>query len=136
VPGRRQLDNYDLTFSFNGHNWRSCEKEMARGLKGCVVFWKPKGVQMTKIVFRDRPVSVDGDVYDFRPLDPPGALVGLSYRVPEIEGKKLTEPPHWAKKFVVPAFRDRLSGLVLVAQTPASTAAEVEFKRADPKLVG
>jgi hypothetical protein len=125
-----------LTFSFNGHNWKACEREMDRGLGGAVVFWKPKTIPITDIVFRGRKVTVDGNVHDLRPLDPPGALVGLDYRVPLIEGERLTKPPRWAKKFVVPAFRDRLSGLVVIPQTPASTGAERALKHAEPKLVG
>ncbi len=136
VEGRQEQDNYDLTFSFNGHNWKACEREMDRGLGGAVVFWKPKTIPITDIVFRGRKVTVDGNVHDLRPLDPPGALVGLDYRVPLIEGERLTQPPRWSKKFVVPAFRDRLSGLVVVPQTPASTGAERALKHAEPKLVG
>ena len=142
IQGREEQDNYDLTFSFNGGNWKACEREMDRGLSCAVVFWKPKTIPITDIVFRGRKVTVDGNVHDLRPLDPPGALVGLDYRVPLIVDEKtgeevrLTEPPHWTKKFVVPAFRDRLTGLVVIPQTPASTGAEGALRKAEPKLVG
>jgi hypothetical protein len=134
VEGRRQLDNYDLTFSFNGRNWDACERELKRGVRVCVVFWHDdKKTKVTDFSFRGHPVVVNGDPYDFRPLDPPGVLVGLTYRPPRLDGKYVAEPPPRYRKFVVPAFFDTDTGATLVPQTPASTGAALQFRHADPK---
>jgi hypothetical protein len=135
VPDRPMQDNYHLTFSFNGHNWSQCKREIARGRSAAVVFWLPKTINVTEVVFRGMPVTIDGDLHDFRPLDPSGSLVGMTYKVPVVKGQRLTKRPAWANKFVAPAFRDRESGLVLVPQTAASTQGNETFKHADPKLL-
>jgi hypothetical protein len=135
VPDRPWVDNYHLTFSFNGHNWTQCKRELARGRNVAVVFWLPKTINVTEVVFRGQPVTVDADEHDFRPLDPPGSLCGMTYKLPTVGGARPQRPPTWANKFVVPAFRDRLSGLVVVPQTPASTQGNALFKNADPKLL-
>lgn len=77
VPSRLNLigkyENYDLTFSYNGHNWPSCEKFLKAGGRVAVVFFDgfPKE-------FRSYPV-VSGDGYDMRYLDPSGCIIGLTY---------------------------------------------------------
>lgn len=137
VEGREMLDNYDLTFSFNGHNWAACEREMARGVRSVVVFWHDdKKTTVTDFVFNGYPVEVNCDPYDFRPLDPGGVLCGLTYRPPLVEGEKLMVPPRKYRKFVVAAFRDTDTGVIAVPQVPANTGASVQFKNANPKLVG
>lgn len=76
VPSRLNLlhkyDNYDLTFSYNGHNWPSCEKFLKAGGRVAVVFFDGFPAE-----YRGYPVY-SGDGYDMRYLDPAG-IVGLTY---------------------------------------------------------
>ena len=77
VPSRFYLidkyPNYDLTFSFNGYNWKQCEAFLNRGGKVAVVFdcnlpTTYKGWNV-----------VSGNEYDMRYLDPNQSIIGLHY---------------------------------------------------------
>ena len=68
--------NYDLTFSYNGHNAEECEKFINGGGKVAVVFY---GKELPKR-FCGYDV-VDGNLYDMRYIDPNGTVVGLHYHV-------------------------------------------------------
>jgi hypothetical protein len=73
---------------------------------------------------------IDGDVHDFRPLDPKSVIVGLTYKPVVKKGTLSAQftPPKEAGKFVLPAWRDPDSGVVVVAQTPSSTSARMIFR--------
>lgn len=77
MPNRIKLmqkyKNYDLTFSFNGHNWNECAEFMSHGGKAAVVFEGnlPKSYRGFEVV--------DGNQYDMRYLDPSGTIIGLHY---------------------------------------------------------
>ena len=77
VPTRfnilKNFKNYDLTFSFNGHNWTICESLLKKGFKVAVVFngKLPKKYRGYKVV--------DGNKYDMRYKDKGGQIIGLVY---------------------------------------------------------
>lgn len=67
--------NYDLTYSFNGFNWKLCERALARGVRVAAVFEKqlPKTFHGFKVV--------NGDAYDYRPYDDNNVIVGLKFKM-------------------------------------------------------
>lgn len=140
VPGRQELLNYDLTFSLSGDptNEKWAMRELSRSMRLAVVFWIDKkrnpDLKLTDLTFWGRPV-LDGDKHDFRPLDPPGSVIGLTYKPVEIEGVKYTKPPPGANKFVVPTFFDDETGQLIVAGTPATQGAELVFRDAGATLI-
>lgn len=69
-----KYDNYDLTYSFNGYNWKYCEKFLKQGGKVAVVF---ETKQLPKY-FNNYPV-INGNNYDMRYLDPNSSIIGLTY---------------------------------------------------------
>lgn len=77
VPSRfdliKKYPNYDLTFSFNGYNWSTCEQFLKMGGKVAVVFEKelPKKFHGYNVI--------DANDYDMRFLDPKGTIMGLHY---------------------------------------------------------
>lgn len=77
VPSRQNLlsryKNYDITFSFDGHNWEECEKFLKKNGKVSVIFEKelPKFYKGYKVI--------DANGYDMRYLDEPGTIMGLHY---------------------------------------------------------
>jgi hypothetical protein len=69
------LDNYHLTFSFDGHNWNKCQKILeGKSANVAIVFSDalPKVYKGFKVV--------NGDVDDLRFLDPKGVIVGLKFK--------------------------------------------------------
>lgn len=167
VPGRvTPAKNYDLTFSMSGTkaNERAMMWELDRGTRAAVVFWlkKPcKGKQRetnatdcdraSDLTFLGRKV-IDGDDHDFRPLDPEGSIIGLTYKVPmtkdPVTGKrrKLMAPPKEARGFVLPARPDDMdprvrfavpvvydteTGAIIVPGTPKSLGAGEIFEGDD-----
>jgi hypothetical protein len=144
VAGRRDAANYDLTFSFSGSNTKLVRSELRRRRRVAVVFWleRPCGVRikppcddLEELTFLGRPV-LNGDAHDFRSLDPPGSVIGLTYKVPtreEEEGRvRYPRPPAVASKFVVDTVRDTDTGALIVAGTPAQLGADMVFERAAP----
>lgn len=142
VPGRVERENYDLTFSFSGTNTKQTYEELRAGKRIAVVFWLERPCLRFKapcdtpadLTFMGRQV-IDGDHHDFRPLDPPGSVVGLSYKVPKVKGVRMPKPPKMAQKFVVPTFRDSDTGALIVAGTPAQLGAEEVFEDSAPNLL-
>lgn len=67
--------NYDLTYSFNGHNWDKCEESLNQGMRVAVVFKDrlPESYKGYKVI--------DGDTYDMRYLDEKNVIVGLKFKV-------------------------------------------------------
>jgi len=77
VPKRTELlkkyKNYDLTFSYSGHNLNECHTMLNNNIRVAVVFNKvPK-------TFWNRKV-IDGDLYDMRYKDKKNVIVGLKYK--------------------------------------------------------
>lgn len=77
VPKRVELikkyKNYDLTFSFSGHNFDDCISMLENNVRVAVVFNKIP----TK--YWDREV-IDGDLYDMRYRDKKNVIVGLKFK--------------------------------------------------------
>lgn len=73
-----KYNNYDLTFSYSGHNWTECLQAINSGVRVAVVFKVKKG-QPLPASFRGLHV-IDGDVTDFRPGDPAACIVGLRFK--------------------------------------------------------
>jgi hypothetical protein len=69
----KQYSNYDLTYSYTGHNLTQCEEMLLNKINVAVVF---KFVPNT---FMGYPV-VDGDKNDLRYKDLKGVVVGLLYK--------------------------------------------------------
>jgi hypothetical protein len=70
----KKYPNYDLTLSYNGHNWEDCEEFLNGGGKVAVVFFGdtlPKTFNGWKVI--------DGNNYDMRYLDEPQTICGLHY---------------------------------------------------------
>lgn len=145
VAGRHEgATNYDLTFSFSGTNDRLVEHELGRKHRIAVVFWLEKPcARYKKSKICDKPSDltflgqkvIDGDTHDFRPLDPPGSIIGLSYKIPMVAGRRIPKPTGHAAKFVVETFRDADTGALLVAGTPAQLGASEVFEHAGPTEV-
>jgi hypothetical protein len=77
VPNRIELtqkySNYDLTFSYSGHNWDDCLRMLKNNVRVSVVFDRlPETYKGFKVI--------DGDKYDMRYLDEPNVIVGLKYK--------------------------------------------------------
>ena len=79
VPNRINLlgkyPNYDLTFSYDGYNWKTAESFLNSGGRVAVVFMRQDKLPES---FADYPV-IDGNTYDMRYLDPGRCIVGLYY---------------------------------------------------------
>lgn len=91
VPNRHKLmekyKNYDLTFSFSGHNWDTCEDMLKNNIRVAVVFDKvPSSYMGYKVI--------DGDKYDVRYRDKKNVIVGLKY-------KKVRNKLDISNKFVI-----------------------------------
>ncbi len=79
VPKRFRLlekhSNYDLTFSYSGHNWSACE-EILDNKSGRVAVVFEKNLPETYKGYK----VVDGDAYDMRYVDEQGVIVGLKFK--------------------------------------------------------
>lgn len=77
VPNRLKLaskyPNYDLTLSYNGYNWETCQNYLQSGGKVAVVFEKelPKTFHGFKVH--------DANGYDMRYMDNGGEIMGLHF---------------------------------------------------------
>jgi hypothetical protein len=70
----KKYQNYDLTFSYNGHNWDDCEEFLKQGGKVAVVFYGntlPKRFNGWKVI--------DANNDDMRYLNDPQVICGLHY---------------------------------------------------------
>lgn len=83
----REFNNYDLTFSYSGHNWDECLTALNTGIRVAVVFKVKKGKPLPA-TFRGFNV-IDGDITDYRPADPSGCIVGLRFK--KIKDKQAQE---------------------------------------------
>ena len=79
MPKRFRLlqtySNYDLTFSYSGHNWSACE-EILDNKSGRVAVVFEKSLPETYKGYK----VVDGDAYDMRYVDEQGVIVGLKFK--------------------------------------------------------
>ena len=77
VPNRTKLmklySNYDLTFSFDGHNKETCLRMLENNVRVAVVFDKlPDTLWGYKVI--------DGDLYDMRYRDEKNVIIGLKFK--------------------------------------------------------
>jgi len=70
----KKYSNYDLTFSFNGHNKILCEKMLKNNVRVAVVF----NGELPD-TFMNHEV-INGDLYDMRYKEPKNVIVGLHYK--------------------------------------------------------
>lgn len=92
----KKHSNYDLTFSFSGYNWADCLVALKSNVRVAVIFDTKKSDALPA-TFNGVPV-IDGDVYDYRPLDGKNVIVGLRWK--SIKDKKANAEIQ-ASKFVV-----------------------------------
>lgn len=84
VPNRLKLNeeysNYDLTFSYDGTNWETCEQYLKNGGKVAIVFdtTDENGKQILPPTYKGFKV-IDANTSDTRFLDESGCIMGLHY---------------------------------------------------------
>jgi hypothetical protein len=135
VPSRQPGPGYDLTFSFSGTNGQKLVQELGEERRVAVVFLLPRPCgrykapcsRVDELTFLGRPV-LDGNKHDFRPLDPPGAVVGLTFKPVHVGGTWHMEPPTGSEKMVIPAVRDTDTGALIVPATPAQLGGTAIFE--------
>ena len=66
--------NYDITYSYNGLNYKECLAALNAGVRVAMVFEKS-----LPATYKGIPV-VNGDLYDTRYIDPKNAIVGLVFK--------------------------------------------------------
>lgn len=69
----KKYPNYDLTFSYTGHNWNTCQEMLKSKINVAVVF---KAVPASYNLYK----VIDGDRYDMRYMDKKGVIVGLKFK--------------------------------------------------------
>lgn len=74
----KKYPNYDLTFSFTGHNWNDCLIALKNNVRVAVIFDIKAGQPLPE-TFNGYKV-IDGDKYDYRPLDEKNVIVGLRWK--------------------------------------------------------
>lgn len=74
----KKHSNYDLTFSFTGHNWSDCLIALENNVRVAVIFDIKAGQPLPE-TFNGFKV-IDGDDYDYRPLDEKNVIVGLRWK--------------------------------------------------------
>lgn len=71
----KKYANYDLTFSYTGMNWDSCKYALENGVRVAVVFNSKELPKFYKGI-----EVINGDLYDYRPIDPKKCIVGLKWK--------------------------------------------------------
>jgi hypothetical protein len=68
--------NYDLTYSFSGHNMLQCLDLLSNGKGRVAMVFEGKVLPVSFMGYK----VIDGDAYDMRYLDEPGVIVGLKFK--------------------------------------------------------
>jgi hypothetical protein len=113
VPGRTGFDNYDLTFSFSGTNERQTKSEIARGHRVAVVYWLPNTCYKS-------------------PQAKEALIKYYAGKGPRPDCEIVTD---MGLTVLVPAFRDRDTGAIIVAATPDQLGAGMVFEDTAATLV-
>jgi hypothetical protein len=81
VPNRKiqNIPNYTLTFSYTGRNTIDAISVLESGQNVAIVFNTKRG-EALPVYWRNFPV-LDGDIYDYRPADKLGYVVGLRFKL-------------------------------------------------------
>jgi len=90
--------NYDLTFSFSGYNWNDCDVALKNNVRVAVIFNVERNKPLPEM-FNGYKV-IDGDKYDYRPLDERNVIVGLRWK--SIRNKQANEEIRNSKFVVQP----------------------------------
>jgi hypothetical protein len=72
----KKYDNYDLTYSFSGHNMIQCIDLLSKGNGRVAMVFEGKVLPKTFMGFD----VIDGDAYDMRYYDEQGVIVGLKFK--------------------------------------------------------
>jgi len=91
IPNRIALSqkyaNYDLTFSFTGYNWNDCLTALQNNVRVAVIFNVGRNAELPE-TFNGFKV-IDGDKYDYRPLDSKDVIIGLRWK--SIKDKRVND---------------------------------------------
>ena len=68
--------NYDLTYSFSGHNMLQCMDLLSKGNGRVAMVFEGKVLPVSFMGYK----VIDGDAYDMRYLDEQGVIVGLKFK--------------------------------------------------------
>lgn len=68
--------NYDLTYSFSGHNMLQCLELLSKGEGRVAMVFEGKTLPVSFMGYK----VIDGDAYDMRYLDEQGVIVGLKFK--------------------------------------------------------
>ncbi len=68
--------NYDLTYSFSGHNMLQCLDLLSKGNGRVAMVFEGKVLPTSFMGYK----VIDGDVYDMRYMDEQGVIVGLKFK--------------------------------------------------------
>ena len=71
-----KYDNYDLTYSFSGHNMFQCLELLSEKKGRVAMVFEGKVLPKTFMGYD----VIDGDAYDMRYYDAPGVIVGLKFK--------------------------------------------------------
>ena len=71
-----KYDNYDLTYSFSGHNMFQCLDLLNKANGRVAMVFEGKVLPQSFMGFK----VIDGDAYDMRYLDEQGVIVGLKFK--------------------------------------------------------
>lgn len=71
-----KYDNYDLTYSFSGHNMLQCMELLSKGNGRVAMVFEGKVLPVSFMGFK----VIDGDAYDMRYYDEQGVIVGLKFK--------------------------------------------------------
>ncbi len=71
-----KYDNYDLTYSFSGHNMLQCLDLLSKQKGRVAMVFEGKILPKTFMGYD----VIDGDAYDMRYYDPQGVIVGLKFK--------------------------------------------------------
>lgn len=74
----KKHSNYDLTFSFTGYNWNDCLIALQNNVRVAVIFNVGRNESLPESYNGYR--VIDGDKYDYRPLDSKDVIVGLRWK--------------------------------------------------------
>ena len=71
-----KYDNYDLTYSFSGHNMLQCLDLLDKAKGRVAMVFEGKTLPISFMGYK----VIDGDAYDMRYLDEQGVIVGLKFK--------------------------------------------------------
>jgi hypothetical protein len=71
-----KYNNYDLTYSFSGHNMFQCLELLSKGNGRVAMVFEGKVLPIEFMGYK----VIDGDAYDMRHIDEQGVIVGLKFK--------------------------------------------------------